>query len=73
VLGEGTLPGFAVGQPFIENSLGDVTQLNMEAFYRFPLNDNITITPLVQVIVNPGNLSSSGTLYTGTLRMSFSF
>jgi len=73
VLGEGTLAGFAVGQPFIENSLGDVTQLNMEAFYRFPLNDNVTITPLVQVIVNPGNLSSSGTLYTGTLRMSFSF
>lgn len=71
--GKGTLPGFAVGMPFIEDSVGDVTQLNMEAFYRFFINDNIAITPLVQVITNPGNLSSSGTLYTGTLRMSFSF
>lgn len=72
-LGKGTMAGFAVGQPFIEDSVGDVTQLNMEAFYRFPVNENMTITPLMQVIVNPGNLSSSGTLYTGTIRMSFFF
>jgi porin len=73
LFGEGTLAGFAIGQPFIEDSVGDVTQLNMEAFYRFPINENLTITPLVQVINNPGNSSSNGTLYTGTLRMSFSF
>lgn len=73
ILGKGTSAGFAVGQPFVESSVGDVTQLNMEAFYRFPVNDNISITPFVQVITNPGNRSSEGTLYTGTLRMFFGF
>lgn len=70
---EGAMAGVAVGQPFVEDSVGDVTQLNVEAFYRFPLTDRITLTPLVQVITNPGNFSNNGTLYAGTLRLFFSF
>ena len=70
---EGAWAGVAVGQPFVEDSVGDVTQFNIEAFYRFPINDQITLTLLVQVINNPGNSSSNGTLYTGTLRMYFQF
>ncbi len=70
---EGAMAGVAVGQPFIEDSVGDVTQFNIEAFYRFPLSDRITLTPLVQVITNPGNSSNNGTLYTGTLRLFFTF
>ncbi|MBD2102201.1 carbohydrate porin [Leptolyngbya sp. FACHB-261] len=69
----GGLAGIAVGQPFIEESVGDVTQSNLEAFYRFPLSSNITVTPSVQVINNAGNDSSNGTSYVGTLRTVFSF
>lgn len=59
--------------PFIEDSVGDVSQLNVEAYYRFAVNENISITPLIQIIDNPGNQSSEGTLYAGTLRIFFGF
>lgn len=70
---EGALAGIAVGQPFIDNAVGNATQTNIEAFYNFPISDNIRITPLVQVISDPANLSSNGTIVTGTLRSVFSF
>lgn len=69
----GALAGIAAGQPFIENVIADATQTNLEAFYNLPLNDNIRITPLVQVISDPSNQSSNGTIVTGTLRTVFSF
>lgn len=69
----GALAGVAAGQPFIEDAVGNATQTNFEAFYNFPLSDNIKITPLVQVITNSGNQDSNGTIITGTLRTVFSF
>lgn len=69
----GALAGIAAGQPFIEKAIGDATQTNFEAFYNFPLNDNIQITPIVQVISNSSNQGSNGTIVTGTLRTVFSF
>ncbi len=69
----GALAGIAVGEPFIDNSIGDVTEQNLEAFYRYPISDNLTITPSFQVIVNPGNLSTQGTAYIGSLRTVFRF
>jgi len=65
--------GIAAGQPFIESDVGNATQTNFEAFYNFPVNDNIRVTPLVQVITNPANHDSNGTIVTGTLRTVFSF
>lgn len=47
--------------PFIESAIGNATQTNLEAFYNFPLNENIRITPLVQVLLDPGNQGSNGT------------
>jgi len=44
----------------------------MEAFYNFPISDNIQVTPLVQVIANPANQDSNGTIVTGP-RTVFSF
>ncbi|MBH8562552.1 carbohydrate porin [Nostoc sp. CENA67] len=38
-----------------------------------PISDNIRVTPLVQVIIDPGNQSSNGTIFTGTVRTVFSF
>lgn len=69
----GTLAGVAAGQPFIDNAVGNATQTNIEAFYNFPVSDNIQVTPLVQVIANPANQDANGTIVTGTLRTVFSF
>lgn len=67
------LAGIAVGQPFIESVVGNATQTNFEAFYNFPVNDRIRVTPLIQVITNPANQDANGTIVTGTLRTVFSF
>jgi porin len=73
LLARGALAGVAVGQPFIANEIGNSTQTNYEAFYNYPLSRNVQITPTIQVISNPGNQESNGTIYTGTLRTVFSF
>ena len=70
---EGAMAAIAVGQPFVENKVGNATQTNVELFYRFPISDNISITPDLQFIFNPNNNSSNGTITVGTLRTVFSF
>ncbi|MGL5879529.1 MAG: iron uptake porin [Xenococcaceae cyanobacterium] len=70
---EGASAGIAASQPFIASELGNGTQTNFEAFYRYPLNKNIQVTPLIQVILDPANRNSNGTIVTGTLRTVFSF
>jgi len=70
---EGAFAGIAAGQPFIASEIGNATQTNFEAFYNFPVNDNIRVTPVVQVVTNPSNQGSNGTIVTGTLRTVFSF
>jgi hypothetical protein len=70
---QGTLAAIAVGQPFIESKVGNSTQTNLEAFIRFPLTNNITITPDIQVIFNANNNNANSTLTIGTLRTVFSF
>ena len=69
---EGAMAAVAVGQPFIERNVGTSTQTNLEAFYNFPITNNIRITPDVQFIFNPNNTASS-TIFVGTLRTVFSF
>lgn len=69
----GAVAGIAASQPFIESDIGNGTQTNFEAFYNFPINDNVRITPLVQVVTNPANQDSNGTIVTGTLRTVFTF
>lgn len=73
LLVEGSLSGIAIGQPFVEDAVGNATQTNLEVFYNYPVADNISITPFVQVAIDPGNQSSNGTIYSGTLRGVFSF
>jgi len=67
------LAGIALGQPFIESAVGNATQTNFEAFYNFPVSDNIRVTPLIQVITHPANQVANSTIVTGTLRTVFSF
>jgi hypothetical protein len=72
----GALAGIGVGQPLIfqEDVIGlfNRTQTNYEAFYNLPLSDNVAITPVIQVITDPGNRDRN-TILTGTLRTVFSF
>lgn len=75
--GEGNLPGILVGLP------GRVTSSNVrrerdtsyhiEAFYRFQVNDNISITPGVWVVVNPENDSRNDTQWVWLVRTGFNF
>jgi hypothetical protein len=75
----GSMIGAAVGAPLITSGavkgdgINDATQLNIEAFYRFPVTDNISITPIMSVIVNPNNSSANDTIYQGVLRTTFTF
>ncbi len=68
----GSLLAVAAGQPFVQQNDLNPEQTNFEAFYRFPINDNITITPAVMVITDVGNLNTD-TVVQGVLRATFSF
>jgi len=72
LLKEGALAAVAVGQPFIDSNVGNATQTNLELFYNFPVTNNIRITPDVQFVFNPNNVSGN-TIFVGTLRTVFSF
>ncbi|MEH2146583.1 iron uptake porin [Nostoc sp.] len=75
--GKGNLPGILFGiPPHVSNS--DVRQerdnaYHIEAFYRYRLNDNISVTPGFWVILNPENDSRNDTQYVGVLRTTFDF
>ncbi len=57
--------GRAGGQP------GTTTQI--EAFYRFQLNDNISVTPGIIHILQPGHTPNSDSVTIGILRSTFTF
>lgn len=46
---------------------------HLEGLYRFPVTDNIEITPGVMVIFNPEHNDDNDTVYVGTLRTTFRF
>lgn len=75
--GKGNLPGILVGVPPHVSS-SDVRKegdnaYHIEAFYRWRLNDNISVTPGFWVILNPENNSRNDTQYVGVLRTTFDF
>ena len=73
----------AIGAPFLVSDgdvpgggalgVNDDTQFNIEAFYRFPINDNITLSPIFSAIINPNNSSLEPNIYQGLIRAVFSF
>jgi Carbohydrate-selective porin, OprB family/S-layer homology domain len=88
VLKQGSLAGIVVGQPpYVTYSEygpnGDLANKNQredrtpswhfEGFYRYPINDNIDITPGLFVILNPEGNNSNDTIYVGTVRTTFRF
>jgi hypothetical protein len=68
----GSLLAVAVGQPFVVSNQSGPEQTNFEGFYRFPINDNISITPTIQVITDVDNQRSDAVVQ-GLLRATFSF
>ena len=58
-----------------DNVLGedDDTPVLVEALYKFPLNDNILITPGAYVLINPDADSDNDTVVVGVLRTTFKF
>ena len=76
---KGDFLAFLVGQP-LKLNLGvlieDVDKgnsLHYEMFYRFRLNDNISITPGFFFVTDPGHISRNDTIFVGTIRTTFTF
>ena len=49
------------------------TSYLVEALYKFPLNDNIHITPGVYAIFNPNHVDTNDTIVVGAIRTTFEF
>ncbi len=76
----GSLLAASVGQPFINDlpssdalEINNRTQTNIEAFYRFPVNDNISISPIIMAILDANNSSRNPDIIQGLVRVTFSF
>jgi Carbohydrate-selective porin, OprB family len=72
----GNLLGFFVGQPpTVTNATGSASSAyHVEGFYKYKLNDNLSITPGLVYLTNPNQLgnNSTGSLL-GTVRTTFTF
>ncbi|MCA6519231.1 MAG: carbohydrate porin [Pseudanabaena sp. M110S1SP2A07QC] len=75
---EGDLAAVMFGQPLFRSSVGGATgstdtPYHLEALYRFRVSKNISITPGVYFVFNPGSTSTNGTATVGVIRTTFSF
>ena len=75
--GKGNLPGVLFGLPprVTHSDVRDEgdTSYHIEAFYRWRVNDNISVTPGFWVVLNPENNSNNDTQYVGVVRTTFDF
>jgi hypothetical protein len=69
-LAGGQLPraGYVKGFPADQD-----TSYLVEVQYKYPVNNNITITPALYAVLNPNHDSSNDTVYVGVVRTTFSF
>jgi hypothetical protein len=78
---EGDLAAVTFGQPLLRTNVRGVptvqgsadTPYQLEAFYRFRVSKNISITPGVFFVFNQGSDRANGTATVGVLRTTFSF
>ena len=76
-----TIFGVSIGQPIRVNSgsqngsslVPSGQETNIEVFYNFRLNDQITLTPDLQLISQGNNIAANPTITVGTFRMVFEF
>ena len=76
---KGNLGGLIVGMPSKTTS-NDIsgfkdpnTSIQVEAFYRYTINDHVGITPGLVLIANPEHNSANDTIYLGVIRTTFNF
>jgi hypothetical protein len=70
----GNLLGFVIGaEPYRLTAAAGQIPLHVEGFYRYQLNDKISVTPGVIWIKNPGQNDSNADAVIGSLRTTFSF
>jgi hypothetical protein len=77
----GNNAGILFGQPLDRDSVSGgarfqqnkATPYHLEAYYRFKVNDNISITPGAFVLFNPEGTKDNGTVGVGVLRTTFTF
>lgn len=79
---KGNLLGFTAGaEPYLGNptaaqraaGVGNSIPLHLEGFYKYQLNDNISITPGLIWVVNPGQNDNNDDAVIGTVRTTFTF
>jgi Carbohydrate-selective porin, OprB family/S-layer homology domain len=78
---EGNLGGIIVGaEPYVSSAtvagvdlVSDDTPLHIEAFYKYQINDNISITPGVIYLTAPQGESDNDDAIIGVLRTTFTF
>ncbi len=76
---EGDLAAISFGQPLLRTSVTGTAQgssntpYQLEAFYRFRVSKNISITPGVFFVFNQNSASTNGTATVGVIRTTFSF
>ncbi|WP_414579208.1 iron uptake porin [Anabaena sp. CCY 9402-a] len=76
---KGDLLGFVYGQPLKLNNglaVADIDTGNSthyEVFYRYLVNDNISITPGFFIVTDPDHFSRNNDIFVGTIRTTFSF
>ena len=83
VLKPGSTAGILFGQPPARVNTSGVASLaprlenakpyHLEAYYKYRLNDNISITPGVFVIFNPEGFSGNRTVFVPVIRTTFTF
>lgn len=79
VFKEGGLGGLIVGMPpqVTDHDISALedqdTSIHIEGFYRYPINDYISITPGFYVVTDPDHNSDNSTIVVGTLRTQFRF
>ncbi|TAE58326.1 MAG: hypothetical protein EAZ76_12820 [Nostocales cyanobacterium] len=70
---KGNVLGFFVGaQPYLSNNNSD-KPYHVEGFYKYRLSDNISITPGIIWLTNPGQSSDNDDAVIGTFRTTFNF
>ncbi len=79
---KGNLLGFVAGaEPYLGNptttqkgqGVRNDIPLHLEGFYKYQLNDNISITPGLIWIINPGQNNNNDDAVIGTVRTTFTF
>ena len=74
VFAKGNAAGFAIGAPGNAASLTDSQKALMwEAFYRYKVSDNISVTPAVFYVSNNQGLKNASDNYGGVIQTTFRF